>query len=256
MESLKINLEHIQTDHENIRKKLSGIEDLATSLKTVGQIQPVVVKRVGEQQYQLIAGHRRLAAAHMAGLSVLSAIVISVEDAQAKTIQLVENVQRENLAAIEVAESLHDLMRFEPDVQKLGQAIGKSDRWVKRHLALLKVDTSLVQAMNKQRLSFAQAEEIVRLSRATSVSEAIKAAEKVHEGTMSKRDIRAQVQELPAAEPSWRKTFSLNGQGYALKMNIAYELLGRVGLESLLEGKMKEIEQILETAACPPVGGC
>ena len=138
MEYLNIGLEQIKTDHENSRKKLSSIEDLAASLKTVGQIQPVVVKRAGEKYYQLIAGHRRLAAAHMAGLSSLSAIVLSVEDAQSKTIQLVENVQRENLAAIEVAESLHELMRHEPNIQRLGQAVGKSEKWVKRHLALLR----------------------------------------------------------------------------------------------------------------------
>jgi len=258
METLNIQLDRIQTDPDNVRKKLSGIEDLAASLKTVGQIQPIVVKRAGERHYQLIAGHRRLVAAQVAGLSALSAIVLSVEDAQAKTIQLVENVQRENLAAIEIAQSLHELMQRELDIQKLGKAIGKSDKWVKRHLALLKVDTSLVQAMNKHRLSFAQAEEVVRLSRTHSVAEAIEAAGKMHEGTLSKRDVRAQSQTASTAEATWRKTFSLNGKGYALKMNIAYELLRRTGLESLLEGKMKEIEQLLTTvnAACSPADSC
>lgn len=248
-------IDQIQIDQENIRRKLSGIEELAASFKAVGQIQPVVVKRVGEQHYQLIAGHRRLAAAKIAGLKTLSAIVLTVEEERARTIQLVENIQRENLAAIEVAESLHALMQREPDTHKLGQAIGKSDKWVKRHVALLKVDTALIHAMQKHRLSFAQAEEVVRLSRVSSVSEAIHAAEQIREGALSKRDVRERAQ---VTEPTWRKTFSLNGKGYALKVHVTRGLLQQGDLEQRLENKMKEIEQLLKSAhaGCPPAEAC
>lgn len=254
MESLEIQIEEIVVDEGNQRQKLQGIEELAASFKTVGQIQPVIVKRVGERRYQLIAGHRRLAAAKTAEFKVLSAVVLDVESEKAKTIQLVENIQRENLSAVEVAESLHSLMQDEQDLHHLGRMIGKSDKWVRRHLALLKVDTALVSAMQKHRLSFAQAEEVVRLSRTHSVLEAVEASEKMHEGKLSKRDVRAQAQ-TQAETSRWRKMFSCNGKGYLIKVSLSDAILRREHLEDSLENKIREIEHLL-TSENPPADSC
>jgi ParB family chromosome partitioning protein len=102
----EVAIELVDADETNVRSRVQGIEELAASIRMHGIIQPLVGTRGGDGRVRLIAGHRRLAAAKLAGLECIPMIFREVEATVAKELQLVENVQREDLPALAVAEAL------------------------------------------------------------------------------------------------------------------------------------------------------
>ncbi len=116
-----------------------GIKQLAESLKTTGQLVPVVVRQVREG-YELLAGQRRLVAAKSLGWEEIKAEIVEANDDKASIIITTENLQRENLTPFEEAEQLSDLMgRFDNDARAVAAELGRSANWVARRSRLLKL---------------------------------------------------------------------------------------------------------------------
>ena len=115
-----------------------AISDLANSIKTNGLLQPIVVRERPQGGYELIAGERRLRAATLAGLAQIPAVVRAVSDEEASALALIENMQRENLNALEEAQGLARLRdEFGLTQQEIADAVGKSRVAVANHLRLL-----------------------------------------------------------------------------------------------------------------------
>ena len=111
------------------RKDMSGelLEELAQSIKAQGVIQPIVVRPVGEQQYEIIAGERRWRAAQLAMLHEVPCIIKDVDDNAASAMALIENIQREDLNAMEEAAALQRLIsEFSLTHQQVADSVGKS----------------------------------------------------------------------------------------------------------------------------------
>ena len=135
----KIPIEWLQPGKYQPRKDMSddALEELSNSIKAQGIIQPIVVRSIAEQRYEIIAGERRWRAAQLARLDVVPCLIKEVPDNAAVAIALIENIQREDLNAMEEAVALDRLMvEFELTHQQVGEAVGKSRTTVSNLLRL------------------------------------------------------------------------------------------------------------------------
>ncbi|SEG84599.1 ParB/RepB/Spo0J family partition protein [Marinobacterium lutimaris] len=115
-----------------------ALEDLAASIKLQGVMQPIVIRPVDDEMYEIIAGERRWRAAQMAGLDALPVIIRDVPDEAAIAMALIENIQRENLNPMEEAIALHRLQtEFELTQQQVADAVGKSRSTITNLLRLM-----------------------------------------------------------------------------------------------------------------------
>jgi ParB family transcriptional regulator, chromosome partitioning protein len=125
----KLPIEWLTPGKYQPRKDMSqdALEDLASSIRSQGIIQPIVVRQIGEESYEIIAGERRWRASQLAQLDVIPCIIKDVPDEAAVAIALIENIQREDLNAMEEAIALQRLLsEFELTHQQVADAVGKS----------------------------------------------------------------------------------------------------------------------------------
>ncbi len=125
----KLPIEFLQPGKYQPRKDMSpeALEELASSIRSQGVIQPIVVRTVGDNKYEIIAGERRWRAAQLAQLDVVPCLIKDVADEAAVAIALIENIQREDLNAMEEAQALERLMNeFELTHSEVAEAVGKS----------------------------------------------------------------------------------------------------------------------------------
>lgn len=117
-----------------------ALAELSDSIKLQGLIQPITVRKVGTDRYQLISGERRLRASKIAGLSEIPAYVRTANDQQMLEMALIENIQRENLNAIEIALSYHRMLEeCNLKQEELGDRVSKNRSTVTNYLRLLKL---------------------------------------------------------------------------------------------------------------------
>ena len=130
-----------------------ALHELAESIRSAGIIQPLVLRRNGER-YQLIAGERRWRAALLAGLKQVPAVIRDVPETQALEITLVENIQREDLSAIEQAKAFERLTdEFGFTQEEVARRTGKDRTTIANTLRLLKLDGPIQQMIDRGRLS-------------------------------------------------------------------------------------------------------
>lgn len=141
LQSLALDL--LQPGKYQPRKDMSAdaLDELADSIRTQGIIQPIVVRKVDDEKFEIIAGERRWRAAKLAELSVIPCLVKHIPDESAVAIALIENIQREDLNAMEEAVALERLMKeFELTHQEVAEAVGKSRTTVSNLLRLNKLN--------------------------------------------------------------------------------------------------------------------
>ncbi|WP_199529379.1 ParB/RepB/Spo0J family partition protein [Pseudoalteromonas sp. bablab_jr010] len=135
----KLAIEFLQSGKYQPRKDMSeeALEELASSIRAQGIIQPIVVRQIGADKYEIIAGERRWRAAQLAKLDAVPCIIKDVPDEAAVAIALIENIQREDLNAMEEAIALNRLLNeFELTHQQVAEAVGKSRTTVTNLLRL------------------------------------------------------------------------------------------------------------------------
>ena len=161
----QIPLAQIGTNPDQPRKTFTPDElnELATSIKEKGVLQPILLRTVQNKPYtyEIVAGERRFRASKIAGLNEIPALVKSMDNNNAMEIALIENVQRENLTPIEEADAYKNLMEccdYElPDVAKL---IGKSESYIRNMLRLTSLPESVQILVNEGRISASHARTI------------------------------------------------------------------------------------------------
>jgi len=135
-----------------------SLEELVMSIKQHGIIQPITVRKSGDGKYQLITGERRFRAATTAGLKKIPAYVRDAEDENMLELALVENIQREDLDAIEVAISYQRLIdECKLTQESLGDRVGKNRATVTNYLRLLKLPDEIQSSIRQKELSMGQA---------------------------------------------------------------------------------------------------
>lgn len=158
-----VPLENIETNPFQPRKEFDSEElmELAKSIKTFGLIQPVTLRSMGDGRFQLIAGERRLRASKMAGMHEIPAYIRVANDQEMLEMALVENIQRSNLNALEVAISYQRLMdECELTHDALSKRIGKNRSTITNYVRLLKLPPNIQAAIKDERLSMGHARSI------------------------------------------------------------------------------------------------
>ena len=141
-----------------------ALEELSASIRSQGIIQPIVVRQVAPQQYEIIAGERRFRAAKKAGLKHVPCVVKSVEDKAVIAMALIENIQREELNAIEEAQALERLQQeFELTHQQISDVIGKSRTTVTNLLRLNALTDEVKGFVEKKELEMGHARALLAL---------------------------------------------------------------------------------------------
>lgn len=161
-----IPLEQIEVNPFQPRKEFDpdALEDLARSLRTHGLIQPITVRRMAANQYQLISGERRLRASRIAGLAEVPAYVRLANDQEMIEMALVENIQRQDLNAIEVAITYQRLID-ECDLthEALSDRVGKQRSTVTNFLRLLKLPPDIQKALKDNTISMGHARALINI---------------------------------------------------------------------------------------------
>lgn len=138
----EIELSRIQPNPDQPRREFDdeSLEELAASIREIGIVQPISLRQLDNGTYQIIAGERRYRAALIAGLATVPAYIRTVEDEAVMEMALVENIQREDLNAIEIALSFKKLMeQYKLTQEQLSERVGKKRTTVANYLRLLKL---------------------------------------------------------------------------------------------------------------------
>mgnify|MGYP005811377819 CR=1 FL=1 len=165
----EIPLEEIEVNPFQPRSHFdqAAIEELAESIRVHGIIQPITVRRLADHQYQLISGERRFQASKLAGLTTIPVYLRSANDQQMLEMALIENIQRENLNAIEIALSYQRLMsECNLRQEELGDRVGKNRSTVTNYLRLLKLPPDIQIAVRDNKLSMGHARAIINVENA------------------------------------------------------------------------------------------
>jgi len=141
-----------------------ALEELAASVKKLGIVQPLTVREIGQGKYQLIAGERRLRAAKIAGLTHVPAYVRTADDQAMLELALVENIQREDLDAVEVAISFQRLIEeCRLTQEQLSDRVGKQRSTVANYLRLLKLPAEIQLGIKNKNLMMGHARTLVNI---------------------------------------------------------------------------------------------
>lgn len=135
-----------------------ALEELATSIRELGIIQPLSLRKIGPDSYQIIAGERRFRAARMAGLSSVPAYIRSVNETELTEMALIENIQREDLNAIEVALTFKKLIdQYSLTQERLSERIGKKRATIANFLRLLRLPAEVQLGLRDKRVDMGHA---------------------------------------------------------------------------------------------------
>jgi ParB family chromosome partitioning protein len=164
---VELPVEFLQRGKYQPRRDMTeeGLDELASSIRTQGVIQPIVVRPLGKDRYEIIAGERRWRAAQRAGLAKVPCIVRDIPDEAAIAMALVENIQREDLNAMEEAVALQRLMQeFDLTHQEVADTVGKSRTTVTNLLRLLNLEPETRTLVERGDLEMGHARALLSLS--------------------------------------------------------------------------------------------
>jgi ParB family chromosome partitioning protein len=142
-----------------------ALRELSESIKLQGLIQPITVRQMGHQSYQLISGERRLRASKLAGMVEIPAYIRSADDQQMLEMALIENIQRENLNAIEVALSFQRMIdECSINPEALGERVSKNRSTVTNYLRLLKLPPAIQAAIRDNKITMGHARALINVA--------------------------------------------------------------------------------------------
>ena len=174
---------------------LVALEELADSIKVQGIIQPITVRKMGKDAFQLISGERRLQASKLAGLEEIPAYVRTADDEQMLEMALIENIQREDLNPIEIAlayKRMIDELSLKQEV--LGEKVGKKRATVNNYLRLLKLPPEIQIALRDQKISMGHARALINVE---DRDQQLAILRQVLENGLSVRKVEELVRNLP-----------------------------------------------------------
>ncbi|MBK8816705.1 MAG: ParB/RepB/Spo0J family partition protein [Methylococcaceae bacterium] len=172
-------IEYLQRGKFQPRKDMNPekLQELADSIKAQGIIQPIVVRKIGQNKYEIVAGERRWRAAQLAGLQEVPVVVKDIDDRATMAIALIENIQRQDLNPLEEAEALRRLLdEFTMTHQQIADAVGKSRATVTNLLRLMELQPEVKKLLINGQLEMGHARALLALDGASQVAVAQKIA--------------------------------------------------------------------------------
>lgn len=160
-------IEYLQRGKYQPRKDMNPekLQELADSIRAQGIIQPIVVRQIEAEKYEIVAGERRWRAAQLAGLPDVPVLVREIDDRAAMAIALIENIQREDLNPLEEADALRKLLdEFGMTHQQIADAVGKSRATVTNLLRLIELNPEVKKFLINRQLEMGHARALLSLS--------------------------------------------------------------------------------------------
>jgi ParB family transcriptional regulator, chromosome partitioning protein len=192
----EISLEEIQVNpfQPRVHFDTTALNELAESIRVQGIIQPITVRKLGPNEYQLISGERRFQASKIAGLTQVPAYVRTANDQQMLEMALIENIQRENLNALEIAHSYQRLLaECNLKQEELGDRVGKNRTTVNNYLRLLKLPPTIQAAIRDQQITMGHARALINIE---NVDQQLTIFKKAVDEELSVRQVEAIVKAL------------------------------------------------------------
>ncbi|MGB2198530.1 MAG: ParB/RepB/Spo0J family partition protein [Luminiphilus sp.] len=173
----------------------AALQELADSIKAQGVMQPIVVRSIGADRYEIVAGERRWRASQLAALDTIPAIVRDISDETAIAMALIENIQRENLNPLEEARALKRLQtEFDLSQQEVATAVGKSRPVIANLLRLLSLEREVAEMLEHGRIDAGHGKVLLALDG----GDQVRAARKVVDSKLSVRQTEALVKAMLA----------------------------------------------------------
>jgi len=176
-----------------------ALEELAASIRQLGIIQPITVREIGEGQYQIISGERRYRASQIAGLTEIPAYIRYADDNNMLELALVENIQREDLDAMEVAISYQRLLdECQLTQENVSERVGKKRSTIANYLRLLKLPAEIQLAIKQGKISMGHARALVNIEQ---IEHQLQLLHDIIENELSVRQVETAVRQINHPEP-------------------------------------------------------
>ena len=196
----EIPLDQIEANPNQPRREFDEetLQELANSIREIGIVQPITLRQTGNDKFQIIAGERRWRASQLAGLTTIPAYVRTINDENVMEMALVENIQREDLNAIEIALAYAHLLEKEGMTQeKVADRVGKSRVAVANYLRLLKLPAQVQMALQKRTIDMGHARALLSLD---SPSQQLQVFEAIQRNGSSVRQVEELVKKIKNGE--------------------------------------------------------
>ena len=236
-----IRLDSIEVNETQPRKDFDelALQELAHSIQSYGIIQPVTVRPIQNGKYQLISGERRYRASLLAGLREIPAYVRTVDEILSLEMALVENIQRENLNAVEIALTYQRLLNeCNLSHEELSVKVGKERATVTNYLRLLRLTAEVQQAIVDKKISMAHARTMVAVENVEMQKKILK---EIIKNQLSVRETESIVKKY-TAETKPEKTkikVTLSDHVMAFSRNLSEKLHAKVSIQKEISGKGK-----------------
>lgn len=229
----------------------AAIEELSASIKTNGVFQPIIVRFLEQNSYEIIAGERRWRAAKLAELSEVPVLIHELTDKQALAVALLENIQRENLSPIEEAEGYQRLMKeFDYTQEALAKELGKSRSHVANLMRLLGLPEDVKKSVSAGELSMGHARALIGQDEASDLAQhiiqkklSVRQAEKLAKGWGSRKDNSLKATKQPAKKADTQfSSFTSTGSTEKDPDILALEqsLMEKIGVRVEIEESLSE----------------
>lgn len=218
-------IEFVEPNAEQPRTQLGNIEELAASVREKGILEPILVRQIGPNRYQIISGERRYRAASLVGLDEIPAIELDVDDKEQLEIALVENIQRKDLTPFEEAEGFYVLQqKFGYTHEKISQVVGKSRTTITETLMLNEIPDRIRVLCREA--GIANKSVLVQVARAAD-EEAMEAVVRAFAaGELSREQLRKQTAARPEPKKAGRPknyVFALKDKSLPFTLNLAFK---------------------------------
>tara|TARA_B100000963_G_scaffold34315_1_gene25501 strand:- start:468 stop:1343 length:876 start_codon:yes stop_codon:yes gene_type:complete len=206
--------------------------ELANSIKEHGIIQPITVRKIGRNEFQIISGERRYQASKLAGIDELPCFIRIADDQHMLEMAIVENIQRKDLNAIEIALSYQRLIdECNLSQEELGKKVSKNRSTVANFLRLLKLPTEIQKSLRDDKITMGHARALLALS---NEKEMLLTLNEILENNLS---VRAVEEKRKSLVKSFNTTLALSRYELRMQNNMAYQLSSKVNIKKKASGK-------------------
>jgi ParB family chromosome partitioning protein len=223
-------IEYLQRGKYQPRKDIDPekLQDLANSIKAQGIIQPIVVRVIAHNRYEIVAGERRWRAAALAGLADVPVVIKDIDDHSAMAIALIENIQREDLNPLEEADALKRLIEeFAMTHQQIADSIGKSRATVTNLLRLIDLHPDVKTLLINQEIDMGHARALLALSGA----QQLEVAKKIAQDSLTVRAAERLIRDMQNPKPPKIKTIDND------TLRLQNDLTAKLGAKVVIDHK-------------------
>lgn len=261
----EVLLEEISVNPNQPRREFDpeALQELAASIAEIGIIQPITLRQTGEHSYQIIAGERRYRASLLAGKETIPAYIRTADDENVMEMALIENIQREDLNALEIALAYQHLIeQYELTQERLSEKIGKKRATIANYLRLLKLPAQIQVALQNKQIDMGHARALVTLDdpkmqmkifqEIIAHSYSVRKVEEIVKAVSEGRDLKNVIksaQQKPCVPEEYNALKQQLSSFFGTKVNLSYSQngKGKISIQFENESDLERIIELLDT---------